>query len=211
MTKKKVGSKSGALFYANPFKIFPAEKATVSYDVYFPTEYDWKQKGGKLPGVCLGTVPNACATGSEWNAKEGSFRVMFRENNAIIGYAYPAFANGSLALAKQSAAAKSSFDVKGGSGIDIWHAKNSGDFQAKSGQWNSIAFSITLNTPGQANGTLSMTVNGKNKSISGMTWRDSPAVKINHLLMVAFFGGKDEKEWGQSRDMNFSFKNIKVS
>jgi hypothetical protein len=210
MNKNMVGSKSGAMFYANPHKLFPTERVTVSYDVYFPPEYDWNKKGGKLPGVCLGTVTNACATGKEWSASEGSFRVMFREKNAIIGYAYPAFASGNLALASQSATAKSAFDVKGNSGIDIWHGKNSGDFHAKSGQWNSISFSLTLNTPGQANGTLSMTVTGKSKSLVGVAWRGSASVKINHLLMVSFFGGSDENEWGQAKDMNFGFKNVQV-
>jgi hypothetical protein len=206
-----VGSKSGAMFYANPFKMLPADKISVSYSVYFPAEYDWKKKGGKLPGVCLGTVPNACASGSAWNANEGSFRVMFRENNAIIGYAYPAFANGTLAFSKQSAAVKSVSKVKGGSGIDIWHDKKNGNFQVQSGQWNSISFSITLNTPGQANGTLSMTVNGKTKSLNGVAWRNSESVKINHLLMVAFFGGSNKKDWGQSKDMNFLFKDVRVT
>ena len=136
---------------------------------------------------------------------------MFRENNSAIGYAYPAFSSGDVAMSKQSAAVKSVSKNKGNSGIDMWHGKNSGDFQLVSGQWNSVSFSITLNTPGQSNGTLSMTVNGKTKSLDGVVWRDSGDVKINNVLMVAFFGGANKQEWAQSRDMDFQFKDVRVT
>ena len=56
-----------------------------------------------------------------------------------------------------------------------------------------------------------MTVNGKSKSVNGVCWRDSAAVKINHVLMVSFFGGSDTGEWAQSKDMEFQFKDVRVS
>lgn len=211
LLKNKVGGESGTMFYSNPFKLLPAERVTMSYSVYFPPEYNWSVKGGKLPGICLGNAPKLCATGAQWSVKAGSFRVMFREKNAAIGYAYPCFPNNAAAIAAQPASVKAISRAKGAAGLDLWH-KTGTDLQLVTG-WNAISFTVVLNTPGKSDGSLSLTVNGKTKSVSEFVWRASADVKINHMLMVAFFGGSKRAadQWAQRSDMIFKFKDISFS
>ena len=77
------GSGSGAAFRANPWKKLPSDTVTLSYDVFFPSTFEWV-KGGKLPGVCFGSDPKGCATGGEWSPNEGSFRLMWREDGQLL-------------------------------------------------------------------------------------------------------------------------------
>jgi hypothetical protein len=210
MTKGQVGLASGAQFHANPNNIFPTDRVTVSYAVYFPPGFQFV-KGGKLPGVCLGTTSKdaKCATGGNWNANAGSFRVMFRENGGAIGYVYLAFPNGPAALAAQSAGFQSIGKVKNTAGIDLWHNKKSPELQLRAGQWNTVSFSVTLNTPGKSDGALSLTVNGQTKSLQNMAWRQSGEVRLRSLLMVAFFGG-GSADWASPVDTKISFKDVSV-
>jgi len=203
------GSKSGDYFKANPNKVFPAERVTMSYSVYFPEGFDWV-KGGKLPGVCFSSKPLECSTGGEWSPDSGSFRVMFRENGAAIGYAYFSGASGEAAFARQSAAVKAVGKVKGGAGIDLWHAKNDTDLRLNAGQWNTISFSIKLNTPNSADGTLSLTVNNRTKTLDGISWRTDASIKFNHVIFVTFFGG-GSSEWASKKDTEISFKDVGIA
>lgn len=81
------GLASGAAFRGNPFDSFPCDAATLSYSIFFPPDFNFV-KGGKLPGMNIGCNPIDCSSGGEWSETGGSFRVMFRERGAAIGYMY---------------------------------------------------------------------------------------------------------------------------
>ena len=190
-TKGIPGAKSGGAFKANPFKKLPSDTCTLSYSVFFPAGFNYR-KGGKLPGVCLGTSPKTCAKGKDWSATTGSLRVTFKEGGTAVGYAYMAIAGGSkgawdMQSAKFKGVTKKDKDGTDAPGLHVWH--NSGLLKFKSGQWNPVALQMALNTPGSKNGRLSLTVNGKTETLTDVVWRTSASVKIQSVNFVSFFGG----------------------
>lgn len=136
---------------------------------------------------------------------------MFRERGAAIGYAYPCLGDGQRSFDAQGDAFKAVAKVKGGAGIDMWHTKDDNeDCMLVPGQWNTVEMHLKLNTPGQADGSASITVNGKTKSCDGMVWRSDDQPKINALNFVAFFGGGSD-EWNSPTDTWMKFKDVSFS
>lgn len=190
---KEQGMSSGAAFRAI-LPGLPATSATFSYSVFFARDFEWN-KGGKLPGFCIGTSPtgdSSCATGGDWKPDAGSFRVMFRQDGQAIGYAYFPLNGANLgSYAQQGAAYKAVAEAsQGNTGHDIWFRKDRA-FKLTLNAWNSISISVTLNTPGKNDGSVSATVNGVTRKIDGMVWRKDPKVKIAGLEFVSFYGGGD--------------------
>jgi len=200
------GIDSGAAFKAVP-RGLPATSATFGYSVYFPNDFDWV-KGGKLPGLCIGTSPGECSTGGDWTTTAGSFRIMFREGGQAIGYAYFPLAGGNrVAYAVQGPEYKASADASNGNtGHDIWFKKNR-SFQFVKGAWNSVRMAVSLNTPGKSDGSLIVTINGVSRTINGMRWRDSAKSMINNVNFVSFFGGSD-LSWAPPRPSYTLYKDI---
>jgi len=222
------GLKSGCAFRANPFRSLPADSCMFRYSVYFPPEFNWV-KGGKLPGVNFGTAPNKCSTGGDWCCDSGSFRIMFRQNGDAIGYAYMALPGGGPgSFAAQRPEVQAVSKVKGEAGIDMWHAKTNtknmrrregegeggapyaAGLKLHAGQWNSVEISLRLNSPGQSDGWVAVTVNGDTKSAEGMLWRTAPEVKLCAVNFVAFFGG-GTKEWASPVETWCAFKDVEFA
>jgi hypothetical protein len=190
------GNASGAAIFANPFGLLPADGIRMSYEVFFPDTWDWVI-AGKLPGVSLGTAAGQHASGGQWKDDAGSFRVMWQKpvgTTALIkGYAYLALPGGvARGMDPQGPNARAAMEDDDRTGYSVWYRKNPG-MTATKGQWNAIDFTVKLNTPGRADGVLSMTVNGVTRSINDMVWRSSVKVRIVDMYFVSIFGGNDKK------------------
>lgn len=200
------GLDNGAVFRAVP-RGLPATSASFGYSVYFPTDFDWV-KGGKLPGLCIGTAPAECSTGGNWTTSAGSFRIMFRAGGQAIGYAYFPLAGGNQgAYAVQGPEYKASADASNGNtGHDIWFKKNK-SFQLIAGEWNTVRMRVALNSPGKSDGSLDLTINGVSRTIRGVRWRDSAKSMINSVNFVSFYGGSDVS-WAPARPSYTLYKDI---
>lgn len=208
--KNAHGAGSGAKVSALPLGKFPAETIEFGYDVYFPDSFEWV-KGGKLPGVCLGTTPNECATGGKWKRDEGSVRFMWRSKDNksayIIGYVYlPVEGDYKKSFDRQGAEYKRVTDPGNRTGHDLWH----GQLPIRKG-WNSLRMKIVMNTPKKANGTIEVTVNGKTKRVSDVLFRDNDKVKISNVNFVSFFGGGSNDWNSPSRSTYTEFRNIYIA
>jgi hypothetical protein len=208
--KNAHGAPSGAKVSALPLGKFPAETLEFGYDVYFPDSFDWK-KGGKLPGVCLGTSPKECATGGDWKKDEGSCRFMWRskdgKNAYIIGYIYlPIEGHFKKSYDRQGAGYKKVTDPGNRTGHDLWH----GELPIKKG-WNSLRMKLKMNTPKKPNGSLEVTVNDKTVRVDDIVWRDSDKVKISNINFVSFYGG-GSNDWNSPMHETYTqYKNIYIS
>jgi hypothetical protein len=199
---------SGASFRGNPGGVLPADAATLRYSIYFPPDFDFV-KGGKLPGMNIGTHPMDCSSGGEWSDTGGSFRIMFRERGAAIGYMYaPLPGAGQGTFDVQSEAFRAVAAVKGGAGIDLFHSRNDDeDMMLKAGEWNTFEIKVKLNTPGEADGSFQVTCNGKTKGMDGVTWRLTGDSQINAVNFVAFFGGGSD-DWNSPKEQYCLFKDV---
>lgn len=205
--KGKHGGTSGAAFRANPFNILPSETVSLSYEVFFPSTFNFV-KGGKLPGVCFGVDPKACATGGEWAPNEGSFRIMWKSNGVGQGYAYQAVKGGSsAALQIQNKGYKDAVKKASDTGHALWSTST---FQFKRGTWNTVSFTLKMNSPGKRDGTLRLTINGVTKTLDDVVFRENATVKFSNVIFVSFFGG-GSADWASPVDTYIKFRNIRFS
>lgn len=207
------GSESGPAIYANPFGKLPAEAATLSFNAWFPPDWDFV-KAGKLLGLSIGAQEGDHASGGEWSPTAGSARLMWRDpegDSAILkGYVYLAIEGGPAAAYNfQGPQTKAVTTPDERTGYNLWYKKGGG-MRLYKNKWNSLSLTVVLNTPGKANGQFSITCNGVRKEVRDIMWRQSAAVKINELYMTAIFGGSDES-FAPPRDTYCLFRDFRFS
>jgi hypothetical protein len=208
--KNSYAAKSGASFRANPHNRFPSDEVTVSYSIEFPRDFDFK-KGGKLPGICIGTSKSDCSAGGDWRKGQGSVRVMWRAENGknpyAIGYVYTTHGNPKAGANAQGSSSSSAMDPSDRTGHNFW--KKGTPFKLKHG-WNTISLHVKLNSPGSKNGILEMSVNGVTKKVTDFVVREKSNEKIQSLNFVSFFGGGDASWATPNKVLHVNFKNISV-
>ena len=216
----KCGSHAGMNFHASPRGAFPAETVTMGYEVFFPKDFDFKNSG-KLPGMWMG-APGA--SGGDWKSNGGSARIMWRLKDGqktpeLVAYLYipteVAGGNQEAAVKKQrikSAHQSGSSDHT--TGIDVFgHDTKTAAagtlLKPKVGDWNTIVYTVKLNSIGKTDGSISLSLNGVTRTQNNMTWRKSKLM-INGLMMSSWFGGSDIKKFGNTQDEKARFRNFWV-
>lgn len=152
---------------------------TLTYQLRFPTNFQFV-KGGKLPGLCGGQ----CWTGSNNGPGGWATRYMWRSGG-----------QGEVLL---SDATTTGFGTD--LGVGSWTF-------AADGQWHAIAQTVTMNTPGQANGSIVVHYDGAQvANFTGITFRaagDTDA--IDSLMFCTFYGGSDSS-WAPSATTYADFR-----
>ena len=164
----------------------PALSYTLTYQIRFPVGFQWV-KGGKLPGLCGGQ----CWTGSNNGAGGWSTRFMWR-------------AGGDSEVLLSDATTT-------GYGTDLFRGTGDWTWQAD-GQWHTIAQTVALNTPGQANGSVTVFYDGHQVAqATGITFRAAGDTdEIDSLMFTTFFGGHDSS-WAPSATMAIEFAGFSLS
>lgn len=198
-------SQSGGQFYKD---VSLGDSAALDYEVYFPKGFQWR-KGGKLPGLYGG---NKQCSGSKVlpNGKNCfSTRLMWRENGVGEVYMYLPFKENQDSFCKRCAypVGKSCKSLSGAE----YCAWSRGSFRFQAGSWNKIREVVKLNTPGKANGSFELYVNGKKVAAhSNVVFRTTSSMKISGMLFSTFFGG-DSKSYAPLSDQELNFRSIKIS
>jgi hypothetical protein len=221
----KVGSDSGGSFHATPTGLPGARSATLGYSVFIPPEWPYNVKGGKLPGLCVGTSAEKCATGGDWKTDAGSLRFMFRGGKPgyfqCILYVYMPWDGGSAKDKMQKSYDAQGSEYKaaaqpsnGSTGHDLYFDRKNPDkspFRLKIGEWNDLSMSLILNSsPNASDGSISCTVNGVTKTIQNVRFTNNAAAKISNVNFVSFVGGSDST-WAIKSPLYFLFKNLRFS
>lgn len=206
VTYKKGGfaSSSGVNFRAQPFG--PSRDITLEYEAYFDDAFDFV-KGGKLPGV-WGGAPGS--SGSDWNSKGYSCRVMWREDGAAVAYVYLCTDQGSYDGDSKNPLVRNQgkgFDDiahhTNGAGIDLWRKDG---LRLRRGAWNTIKLRVVANSPGKADGSVELAINGTSKRFDGIEWSKSGKL-IEGIMFASWFGG-GSKEYAPKKDQTIRFRNI---
>lgn len=148
----------------------PQQAATLAFSVQFCPDFDFA-KGGKLHG--LGSkkpvAGGHAVTDPRWSA-----RLMWRREGGLMTYVYHQ-------------------DMKGKYG-DTEVAQ---DFVFEAGRYYQVEMTITLNSPGHADGSVEVSVDGE-KRINHQKLRfrkdDDPAGLVQTLMFNTFHGGSSA-EW----------------
>ena len=144
-------------------------------------------RGGKLPGLYAGSTTVASG-GHDPNGTNGwSARLMWRNDNNGEVYAYLADTHG--------------YGMQLGCGNWTWQP----------GKWTKVQETVRLNTPGSANGSITVYINGKAAlDALGLTFRTVSSLKINGLFFSTFFGGSD-KAWATPQTQHVDFAGFAVT
>jgi hypothetical protein len=161
-----------------PLRGGPVDELHLRYYVRFQPGFDFV-KGGKLPGLYGGTKTSGRRIPNGTNGF--STRYMWRGGGAGEVYAYlPSSVAHGTSLGRGS-----------------WHFVP--------GQWMCMEQAVQLNTPGQANGSVTVWVNGRQVfQQTDMVYRTSDGLKIDGLFFSTFFGGGDAS-WASPTDQYAEF------
>lgn len=191
---KRGPSGSNAATDLAPAGVFPTEECTVQFKVWFADNFVWEESrnprhrvGGKLGGFKVG---EGDASGGKYSTTGASYRVVFDEGGLARGYLYPQVRQiyrgrtVPWALLDQLPAVQAIAQVA--TGVHIWYKDDV--FRFYKGRWNDVRMYMKLNTPGQKDGVMELTVNGVTKRLEGVRYRYDNA-KINRFDLTTFFGG----------------------
>ncbi|KAJ3171759.1 hypothetical protein HDU87_008301 [Geranomyces variabilis] len=199
----KDGNVGGTGFYASPIDLSAASTVTFSYQVLFPTGFNFV-KGGKLPGL-YGGHPGCSGGNSALDCF--STRFMFRTKGLGEIYLYvdrslqvDAFCNvPPVTLCNPTYGA----------------SIGRGSYSFTPGKWTSVSQTITLNTlsgktPKQ-NGRVQVTVNGKKViDFAQVVFIPDTSVSFGGIDFETFFGGNDDS-WITPTTQQVYFKNFALS
>ena len=172
---------------------FPGRNvATVDYKLRFKEDFDFV-RGGKLPGLCGGP----CDTGANRTDNGWSSRVMWYKDGRAVSYVYrgnradPSYPYGENFQWKWQ-----------GSGYDVFFER---------GRTYDIKQTVTMNTPGRADGKLEVWLDGsKVLDRDDIRWAKSGSSTIDKLAMHTFFGGGDSS-WAPKKDEYLWLDNFIIS
>jgi hypothetical protein len=142
-------------------------------------------KGGKLPGFYGGSVTSGGHIPSGTNGF--STRYMWRGGGAGEVYAYLP------------------------SSVEHGTSLGTGSWYFAPGEWTSIEQEVRLNTPGRADGSVTVWINDRQVfQQTGMVYRTSAKLRIDGLFFSTFFGGGDSS-WASPRDQFSEFAQFALS
>ncbi len=181
------------------------EEATLRYRVKFRQGFDFV-RGGKLPGLAGGTAPTGSAPSDGVNGWTG--RLMWRtEFNGVSGQPAQLTSN-AISYAKY---ATSGF-AGDGRQEDKRYFTEADDSRVvwQSGVWYEIVQYVKMNTPGQADGIIRVSVDGRQvyNQTDALIRRDA-SLKIDSMYFSTFFGGNED--WKTSKDEVVYFDDFEIS
>jgi hypothetical protein len=179
------GPEGGTQFYA-PVYGLPSEVATLEYQVKFDDNFQ-PVKGGKLPGLYIGHKGLfEGASGGRRRDHNASIRIMWRSDWQAEAYVYPP------KKAKQAP----DYTKLPGSTIkdDYGDSLFRGILKLQPKAWNKVTITVGMNTPGKADGTLTVSIGKTAASYNKMVWRvaHDPLCSVNGIFFSTFFGGKSD-------------------
>lgn len=178
-------------FKGRPFPLQGGAVAT--FDIMFKNGYEWSCRG-KIGGFFMGSGK---ASGGQHSSGAASMRMCWNGGGGAFAYVYvPTGTSGRQppAIAKGN----------GKWGVLIWESEFRGVFTYD--KWSRVRMGLTLNSPGQGNGTMFMEIDGRRASMSGITWRTGKE-PVSSFVLDVFHGGPCRA----TKNSALSIRNLSVS
>ena len=194
-----------------------ATEIRLTFDVRFGTDrqrtFDFGRGGKFGMGVQFGAGD---IQGGNWEPTAASARLMWRANGAPHAYVYYGKRTAPRDLRDQHPAYSNIATASGDTtGHDVWRynkdTKGNPVFPSfTSGSWRTVSLYCKMNTPGQSNGVLELTVaNSFRQRFDKMRWLDSPA-GVENIKFNTWYGGSDAS-WAPKSTQRIYYKNMRVT
>ena len=187
-----------------------SREVTLTYDVKFGSDSSFDfVKGGKIGwGVQFGKGE---IQGGKWASTAASARVMFRAGGAATAYLYYGKSGDPNDLSDQVPEYKDVAQSTGTAGHTLWQVGKSKNPHVafKSGVWQTVSLYCKMNSPGQHDGVIALTVDGVTRRFDKLRWLNNPA-GVDNLEFCTWYGGSGP-DWSPKAPETFYFKNAKVA
>lgn len=161
----------------------PVDSLHLRYCLRFPVGFDFV-KGGKLPGLFGGIVTSGQHIPDGTNG--WSTRYMWRRGGAGEVYTYLP------------------------SSIEHGTSLGRGNWSIVPGRWQSLEQSVQLNTPGKANGVITVWLDGEQVfKQTRVVFRTTASLHIDGVFFSSFFGGGDAS-WASPTNQYADFADFSV-
>jgi hypothetical protein len=183
----KLGTPLGGAQAAIPFAA-GGTSATTTLRYYIRPQLGFQSiRGGKLPGLYGGNTSVASGGHDPDGTNGWTARLMWRNDNNGEVYAYLADTDG--------------YGLQLGCGNWTWQP----------GKWTKVQETVHLNTPGKANGYITVYIDGVPAlNAIGLMFRTVSSLQINGLYLSTFFGGSD-KTWATPQTQYVDFAGFGVT
>jgi hypothetical protein len=161
----------------------PVDSLHLRYCFRFPVGFNFV-KGGKMPGLFGGTVNNGQHIPDGTNG--WSTRYMWRSGGAGEVYAYlPSSVQHGTSLGR-------------------------GSWRVTPGIWQCLNQAVRLNTPGKADGAITVSLDGRQVfQQAHVVFRTTASLRIDGVFFSSFFGGGDAS-WASPTDQYADFADFSV-
>ncbi|KAJ1305613.1 hypothetical protein OPQ81_000610 [Rhizoctonia solani] len=199
----------GVSFYAlGPASqpITNAKVLTFSFSVFFQDGFKFN-KGGKLPGLYGGSSQEEATGCSGGRRSDACFstRFMWRANGAAELYSY--LPPSGESVNKKSVCSQPGSTCEGDYGWSLGR----GEWTWATGEWQTIAQKVTLNTPGKNDGEVIVYYNGQVVySAKNIIIRTGANIVPRGAMVQTFFGGHDES-WASPQDQKLWFSDFSMA
>ena len=187
-----------------------SREVTLTYDVKFGSDSSFDfVKGGKIGwGVQFGPGE---IQGGKWLPTAASARVMFRAGGSATAYLYYGKSGDPTDLSDQVPEYRDVAQSTGSSGHTLWQVGKSKNphVSFKSGVWQTVSLYCKMNTPGQHDGVIALTIDGVTRRFDKLRWLNNPA-GVDNLEFCTWYGGSGT-DWSPKAPETFYFKNAKVA
>jgi len=189
--------RGGLGLYASPVDLAGKRSVRLEYNLLFGEGFDFV-KGGKLPGLYGGHT--SCAGGAE---SENCFSTRFMWRRGGDGEVYAYMPN------QQVDGFCEEPDVH--CNYDYGHSLGRGAWRFEVGVDQLISQTVTLNTPGTMDGSVTVMLNGNEVyRREQLNIRQSSEVEVLGIMLFSFYGGSDPS-WAPSYDTYAYFRNFTLS
>ena len=187
-----------------------SREVTLTYDVKFGSDSSFDfVKGGKIGwGVQFGQGE---IQGGKWASTAASARVMFRAGGAATAYLYYGKSGDPNDLSDQVPEYKDVAQSTGTAGHSLWQVGKSKNPHVlfKSGVWQTVSLYCKMNSPGQHDGVIALTIDGVTRRFDKLRWLNNPA-GVDNLEFCTWYGGSGP-DWSPKAPETFYFRNAKVA
>lgn len=187
-----------------------SREITLTYDVKFGSDSSFDfVKGGKIGwGVQFGQGE---IQGGKWASTAASARVMFRAGGSATAYLYYGKSGDPNDLSDQVPEYKDVAQSTGTAGHSLWQVGKSKNPHVafKSGVWQTVSLYCKMNSPGQHDGVIALTIDGVTRRFDKLRWLNNPA-GVDNLEFCTWYGGSGP-DWSPKAPETFYFRNAKVA
>lgn len=205
-------------FRPTKFVGLPAREARVSFDVFFPSDFDFEASGASAGKIGCGIRGGSGdASGGNWSRDGFSFRLCWIGNapygSDAMAYVYTEVENPSDfrgTIDQDPSVTK--YAVMTNGGMNIFREGPGDDLRFVKGKWSKCSVYLKLNSPGKRDGVVELAVGDGKRRIDGFRWviKNSQS-KIEEFVFTSWFGGSgSDPQWHPKWPCHSLTKNVRV-